>query len=281
MPEPKKKNIIESMVAITRDIGAIQKDQKAPEAMGGYRFRGIDQVLFALQPQLVTHGVALQVKVLDVGAEVIEQRSGSAILTTAKVKYTFHAPDGSFIEHVIAGQGMDRADKGVAKALSTAFKSMCFQVFCIPTDESVDTERDSHEEPAPVSHAAQRAEAQQQRAPVEQQAPRDDIKPNPDGITEKMAYRAMMIGKDRAEADGCKPGESSAWLNHCLNAEGMDAVTGQMTMNNIKQQLIDIVPSNRNKEGAYDSFCTRLKDGPAVGEPEPIPAPVDNDDIPF
>ena len=47
---------------------------------------------------------------------------------------------------------MDSGDKATNKAMSIAFKYACFQVFCIPTEEMVDPDKESHEvTPAKIS----------------------------------------------------------------------------------------------------------------------------------
>lgn len=274
--EQKSSNIIEAMIAITRDIGAIEKDQQAPSAMGGFRFRGIDQVLAALSPQLADKAVALQVEVLEVGAEVVQQKNGSSFLTTAKVRYTFHHVDGTSLAHTVVGQGMDRADKGVAKALSTAFKSMAFQVFCIPTDEAVDTENDSHEEPA-ASHAARRA--QERGDPP----PSPTNKPSGKGITEKMAGRLAVAGRERSEKEGTTQRDE---LNRGLEQAGYALVPQQAgNWGEVVAHLMDAVPSRRNAPDAYDAVYEAITNGPPIGGEPPEDAAAagqgGDDDIPF
>lgn len=62
-----------------------------------------------------------------------------------KVKYTFYAEDGTSVTATVTGEGMDSGDKSLNKAMSIAFKYACFQVFCIPTEEMVDPDGESHE----------------------------------------------------------------------------------------------------------------------------------------
>ncbi len=59
------------------------------------------------------------------------------------MKYTFYAEDGSHIEAVVVGEGMDSGDKATNKAMSAAFKYACFQVFCIPTEEMKDPDAET------------------------------------------------------------------------------------------------------------------------------------------
>ena len=63
------------------------------------------------------------------------------------VKYKLYAEDGSFVEAVTRGIGMDSGDKAANKAMSVAQKYALIQIFSIPTDEKKDPEEDGHEVP--------------------------------------------------------------------------------------------------------------------------------------
>ena len=60
------------------------------------------------------------------------------------MRYTFYAKDGSSVQCVVVGEGMDSGDKATNKAMSIAFKYACFQVFCIPTEEMKDPDAEVH-----------------------------------------------------------------------------------------------------------------------------------------
>ena len=66
-----------------------------------------------------------------------------SILINTIAKYAFYADDGSSVDTVVIGEGMDESDKSMNKAMSAAYKYACFQTFCIPTDEMIDSETDS------------------------------------------------------------------------------------------------------------------------------------------
>ena len=55
-----------------------------------------------------------------------------------KIRYRFFTVDGSYIDAVVVGEGMDSGDKATNKAMSVAFKYACFQTFCIPTENLID-----------------------------------------------------------------------------------------------------------------------------------------------
>ena len=125
-----------------KDIGAVSKD--STNGVDGYRYRGIDAVMNALSPALIKNGVVVIPQVLEMRREERVKKDGGGLLySVVKVKYTFYAEDGSFVDTVVIGEGMDESDKSMNKAMSAAYKYACFQTFCIPTDEMIDSETDS------------------------------------------------------------------------------------------------------------------------------------------
>lgn len=137
-------NIYEAINAVMTDIGAIGKTSK--NTTQGFMFRGIDAVMNAINPALVRHKVFIVPEVLEqTREERTSSKGGTLIYSVCKIKYTFYAEDGSSVSAVVIGEGMDSGDKATNKAMSIAFKYACFQVFCIPTEEMVDPDKESHE----------------------------------------------------------------------------------------------------------------------------------------
>ena len=123
---------------------AVGKDSKNPQQ--GYKYRGIDAVMNAINPALTKAQIFAAPEVLEVTREDRKTTKGNDIIySVAKVKYTFYAPDGSNVSATVIGEGMDSGDKSMNKAMSAAFKYALFQVFCIPTEEMIDSETDSPE----------------------------------------------------------------------------------------------------------------------------------------
>lgn len=52
-----------------------------------------------------------------------------------KVSYTFAGPTGDSIRTTVVGEAMDAGDKATAKAMSVAFRTALLQALCLPTDE--------------------------------------------------------------------------------------------------------------------------------------------------
>ena len=136
-------NIYQAINAVMNDCGFIAKDSKNTQ-QGGYKFRGIDAVMNALNPALIKNKVFVVPEVLEQKREErTTAKGGLLIYSIIKVKYTFYAEDGSSISACVVGEGMDSGDKASNKAMSAAFKYACFQTFCIPTEEMKDADFDS------------------------------------------------------------------------------------------------------------------------------------------
>lgn len=127
------------------EIGVIGKDSKNQQQ--GFKYRGIDAVMNALQPVLVKNKIFAIPEVLEqTREEKTTKNGGNLTYTILKVKYTFYALDGSNVSAIVIGEGMDSADKSSNKAMSIAFKYACFQILCIPTEETnPDPDADAHD----------------------------------------------------------------------------------------------------------------------------------------
>lgn len=146
-------NIFDTINAVMADIGAIGKTSK--NTTQGFMFRGIDAVMNAINPALVKHKLFIVPEVIEQTREERQTAKGNALIySICKVRYTFYAEDGSSITCTVIGEGMDSGDKATNKAMSIAFKYACFQVFCIPTEEMEDPDKESHEvTPAKITPA--------------------------------------------------------------------------------------------------------------------------------
>lgn len=137
-------NIYESINAVMQDMGAVGKNSK--NQTQGFMYRGIDAVMNALNPALTKNKVFVVPEVLEqTREERINSKGTTLIYSICKVRFTFYAEDGSSIQAVTIGEGMDSGDKATNKAMSIAMKYACFQVFCIPTEEMQDPDAESHE----------------------------------------------------------------------------------------------------------------------------------------
>lgn len=136
--------IYQAIIGVMSDIGVIGKEKK--NAQQGFKYRGVDDVMNALQPVMVQRGLFVVPEIIDQKREERQtNRGGNLIYSVCTVRYTFYAKDGSSVQCVVVGEGMDSGDKATNKAMSIAFKYACFQVFCIPTEEMKDPDAEVHE----------------------------------------------------------------------------------------------------------------------------------------
>ena len=128
----------EKILAVMKAVGVVAKTQKADPKMGGYPFRGIDDVMTALSPALVEAGLVIMPCVISHEFSEYGTSSGKKTLRTIlEVTYTFMADDGTMMECTVLGEA---GDKGVNQARSSAYKNAMFQAFHIATSEKKDTE---------------------------------------------------------------------------------------------------------------------------------------------
>lgn len=134
--------IYAKMTAVMRDVGAVGKNNRVSHGQS-YDFRGIDDVMAALQPVLVRHGVLVIPTVLDRTSTEFKTSKGSMMQhTILHVRYDFFAEDGSSVSATVVGEGADVGDKSCNKAMSGALKYCLTHGFCIPTEERKDSEWD-------------------------------------------------------------------------------------------------------------------------------------------
>ncbi len=135
-------NIYQAIHGVMEEVGAIGKNRKNQQQ--GFMYRGVDEVMNALQPAFINHNIFVVPEVLEQLREERTTKNGGQLLySILKVKFTYYADDGTNISATVVGEGMDSADKASNKAMSVAFKYACFQVFCIPTDEIVDPDSET------------------------------------------------------------------------------------------------------------------------------------------
>ena len=147
------KLIYAAIAAMVGEIGAISKDKRNTQGTG-YNYRGIDDVMNALNPLLAKHQVFIVPEALDKTREDRASRSGgNLIFTSITMRYTFYAVDGSSVSAVVVGEGMDSGDKSTNKAMAVAMKYAMFQVFCIPTEEMTDSDADTPPPSTPKEQA--------------------------------------------------------------------------------------------------------------------------------
>lgn len=141
MKEEHKRDIFETIDLIMKEVPAIGKTKQNTKQ--NYKFRGIDDVMNKLQPIFAKYKLFVVPEVLEQTREERKTSTGGTLLySICKIKYTFYAEDGSHVEATVIGEGMDSGDKASNKAMAIAFKYALFQVFCIPTEELKDPDKE-------------------------------------------------------------------------------------------------------------------------------------------
>jgi hypothetical protein len=150
---------------VLRDLPAVGKGSTAPQGMGGYSFRGIDDTLNALNPILSKHGVFF-IPLVEKRRDSDRQtgKGGTLWMVSLRVRYRFYGPAGDYLDAVVEGEGSDSGDKATQKALTAAMKYMLFQVFAISTKEVGEMDAERHNVP---DSSPRRQESRKPAAPVQ------------------------------------------------------------------------------------------------------------------
>lgn len=101
-----------------------------------YKFRGVDHALNAFGPACRLHGVLVLPIRTEASYRDVKTSGGKPSREcTVTVTYKIIGPTGDDIEVQSVGESMDSADKGTAKALSTALRSLLFLGGLVPTND--------------------------------------------------------------------------------------------------------------------------------------------------
>jgi len=209
--------IYKAIAAIMGEVSAIGKDKRNTQQ--GFQFRGIDDVYNALHPLLAKHGVFTVPEVINKDSSVETSAKGNKLFyEKLTIVYTFFADDGSFFKATVLGVGMDSGDKAANKAMAIGHKYAMLQVFCIPTEDMVDPDKESFDvmdqrPPAerrqtagnrpPSQPAVQSAvtapqpERSQEASQNEAQRPNNDVHPVPTTGTVNNALKITKITKQK------------------------------------------------------------------------------------
>jgi hypothetical protein len=143
MSAEKDLTIFQRRILIQQELSSIGKNQKFDGGSVKYKFRGIDDVMNALNPLLKKHGATITPTVNVTKSEVTEITGKYGTKNQKnielEVEYSLVGPNGdSCILAKMPGEGFDNGDKATPKALSMAFKYAICQAFCISTEDMID-----------------------------------------------------------------------------------------------------------------------------------------------
>lgn len=186
--------IYEAIPAIMHELGAIEKGKR--NAQQGFMYRGVDDVMNALNPLLAKYRVFVTPEIVEHTREERKTAKGGLLIySICKIRFTFWAGDGTNLQAVVIGEGMDSGDKATNKAMSVAFKYACFQVFCIPTEEMPDADAES---PAPAPK--ERLVCPECGQPMKACKTRDGLLLQPEEVLEKYGMCGECIRRRAGES---------------------------------------------------------------------------------
>jgi len=135
--------IHEKMARVMAEVTAIRKNKS--NAAQGFKYRGIDDVYNALNPLLAKHEIFMTSEVLSHQREERQTAKGSTLLySILRMRYHFHAIDGTSVATETIGEGMDSGDKASNKGMAVAHKYALLQAFGIPTEDMPDPDAEVH-----------------------------------------------------------------------------------------------------------------------------------------
>lgn len=193
------------MGRVLADLPAIGKAQFNKQQ--GFAFRGIDDVLNALNPLLSKHGVFYLPDVIErVSSQRLTKGGGVMYEVNLHVRFRFYGPAGDYVEASGWGEGTDSGDKATNKAMTCAMKYVLFQVFAISTAEAAEMDTDKH---TPENSAGATPRASGEGEPVDAGAlPSEGSPPRPN--TSYMARIDALPGPKKIKARRQLP-EGISW----------------------------------------------------------------------
>lgn len=140
--------IVQALAAVMEDVRAVRKTDRNDHQR--FLFRGIDAVTNAVGPALRKHSVVVYPsKIHEHTVDQAQTKNGSInYIHRVKVDYTFTGPEGDSLTAQVDAEAMDMQDKGTAKAMSVALRTVLLQTLCLPTDEP-DPDSITHDESVP------------------------------------------------------------------------------------------------------------------------------------
>lgn len=137
--------VYKAMGAVQAQLAAVGISASEYNQGQKFNYRGIAQMLNVIGPMLAECGLLITPKIEKMKQSDRATRNGGVMIQTqVTVEYTFvSTKDGSTHRAVTAGEGMDSGDKSMPKAMTSAFKTLLIQSFCIPLDGTPDADGES------------------------------------------------------------------------------------------------------------------------------------------
>jgi len=122
--------LVAAIGAIMADVGYVRGTGRNTHHK--YNYTSDEDLAAAIQPALVKHGVAI----FPVASDIERSGDRTIIMQTFRVGHK----SGEWMQLQIPGEGVDKQDKGTAKALTGARKYLMRLLFCVPTGDDNEKE---------------------------------------------------------------------------------------------------------------------------------------------
>jgi hypothetical protein len=141
-------NIYESLTKIMGEVPAVGKEKT--NKTQNFKYRSIDDVMNAIQPLFAKYKIFLVPEILEqTREERVGSKGGNLLFSICKIRYRFYSEDGTYVDAITIGEGMDSGDKSTNKAMAAAMKYAICQVLCIPTEEIKDPDSETPDDSQP------------------------------------------------------------------------------------------------------------------------------------
>ena len=139
--------VYKSINAVQAELANIGVSKQQTNSFDNYKFRGIDDIYNALAPLLAKNKLCILPRLLErTVKEGISDKGKTMYYVDVLMEFDLvSSEDASKHTVCVAGEAMDRSDKATNKAMSAAYKYMCFQTFCIPTEGDNDADASTPE----------------------------------------------------------------------------------------------------------------------------------------
>lgn len=261
--DPAAPAIYRAIGAVMRDLEAIGKARRNTQQ--GYSFRGIDDVYNELHGHLARHGVFTVPRVLEDRTEERTTGKGSVLIyRVLRIRCRFYAADGSFVDAVVIGEGMDSGDKASNKAMAVAHKYALMQVFAIPTEDQKDPEHESHDVPPRQVAATPPPRTEPQGRPPQRAAdPRAQARSDAvEALEKQVAPHAVYVGAlEQKKILAGIFARNGVTAPDDMKAIGADAVAGKVTMGQLADWVAELVHGEPQEEPPQDGLGKPLAPG--------------------
>jgi len=144
----------QAIIDVMGDLAEVGIAKEKRNTEQGFNYRGIDDLYNTLAKILANRKLCILPTILE--REVIQRTTkNNSIMYNIVLKMLYRivsAEDGSTVECTTYGEASDMTDKGTNKAMSAAYKYLCFQLFCIPIDVQDPDATTPPETVAPKAH---------------------------------------------------------------------------------------------------------------------------------